>query len=435
MEHEPWDFTAVLYEATSHFSHGFLDYSAPRREHVSEAEFDLYKDVVAGAYRFHDMLLGRLLEIAGPDATVIVVSGHGFHSDAPRPPPGRSDPERAVLRHRRFGVFCMKGPGVRRDERIYGASLLDVAPTVLSLLGLPKGDDMPGRPLREALETPPVVERIASWDVVPGPCGMMPPEVRTDPWIAYAAIERLVDLGYLASPGEDIAAAVRRVDAHRRFNLARALLHSRRVNDAAPVFERLTAEEPDDPRYALGLAHCRLTVGDFAGCRALVAPIIARGQGGPTPIADLLLGTVLAAEGAVDEALASLIRAEGFEPLLPALHVRIGAVYIAMKRWPDAERAFERALSIDGDCADAHDGLASALLGQSRLEEAAEAALRAVGLEHHFPEAHFRLGVALARLGCAQRALQAFDTCLSMRPEMEPAARWRARLRGIGAKP
>ena len=39
-----------------------------------------------------------------------------------------------------------------RDERIYGASLIDVAPTVLTLFDLPIGEDMDGRPLLEAFE-------------------------------------------------------------------------------------------------------------------------------------------------------------------------------------------------------------------------------------------------------------------------------------------
>ena len=48
----------------------------------------------------------------------------------------------------------MAGPGIKHDERIYGANLLNVAPTVLTLLGLPVGEDMAGPPLLQAFETP-----------------------------------------------------------------------------------------------------------------------------------------------------------------------------------------------------------------------------------------------------------------------------------------
>ena len=60
METEPADFTAVYYDAVDHFSHAFMPYHPPRLEWVNEEDFELYKDVVRGAYRFHDMMLERL---------------------------------------------------------------------------------------------------------------------------------------------------------------------------------------------------------------------------------------------------------------------------------------------------------------------------------------------------------------------------------------
>src|SRR5207249_1558220 len=79
MEHEPWDFLVVHYDAIDRVGHRFMTYHPPRLDHVSEADFALYKDVVAGMYRFHDLMLDRLLELAGPEATVLLVSAHGFH--------------------------------------------------------------------------------------------------------------------------------------------------------------------------------------------------------------------------------------------------------------------------------------------------------------------------------------------------------------------
>ena len=39
-------------------------------EGIPEDKFEIYKDVVNGAYRFHDMMLQTLLDLAGPDTTV-----------------------------------------------------------------------------------------------------------------------------------------------------------------------------------------------------------------------------------------------------------------------------------------------------------------------------------------------------------------------------
>src|SRR6202022_2238737 len=78
MENEPWDFMAICDTSIDHFCHGFMHYHPPRMEHVPEQDFSLYKGVVNGCYRFHDMLLGRLLELAGEDTTVLLCSDHGY---------------------------------------------------------------------------------------------------------------------------------------------------------------------------------------------------------------------------------------------------------------------------------------------------------------------------------------------------------------------
>ena len=85
MESEPWDFTAVYYDGIDHFSHAFMAYHPPKLEWITDEDFAMYKEVVKGAYRFHDMMLERLLQLAGPDTTVMIVSDHGFHSDHLRP--------------------------------------------------------------------------------------------------------------------------------------------------------------------------------------------------------------------------------------------------------------------------------------------------------------------------------------------------------------
>ena len=141
---------AVYYDSIDHFCHGFMKYHPPRLEWVPEKDFEIYQHVVNGAYRFHDLMLGTLLRIAGDDTTVILLSDHGFHPDHLRPRAVSNEPAGPADEHRPFGIFAMKGPGIKQDELIFGANLLDVAPTVLSLFGLPVGADMDGRVLAEA---------------------------------------------------------------------------------------------------------------------------------------------------------------------------------------------------------------------------------------------------------------------------------------------
>ena len=123
METTEWDLTAVYYDAIDHLGHGFMGYHPPQMEGVSDDDFRRYRHVVEAGYRFHDMMLGQLLAQVDVDTAVILLSDHGFHSDhlRPRVVP-RHVPAGAALEHRPFGALVMAGPGIRRDERIYGRS-------------------------------------------------------------------------------------------------------------------------------------------------------------------------------------------------------------------------------------------------------------------------------------------------------------------------
>lgn len=53
--------------------------------------------------------------------------------------------------HKLNGVFIMKGYGIKKSTTLQDTSIMDVAPTILHLLGLPIPTDMDGKVLKEAL--------------------------------------------------------------------------------------------------------------------------------------------------------------------------------------------------------------------------------------------------------------------------------------------
>jgi predicted AlkP superfamily phosphohydrolase/phosphomutase/tetratricopeptide (TPR) repeat protein len=426
MEHEPWDFMAVYYPSIDHFSHGFMHLHPPKLDWVEQHQFDLYRDVVAAAYRLHDLMLGRLLQLAGPDTHVILVSDHGFHSDHLRPRAIPDVPAGPAIQHRSLGIFCMRGPGIRSDERIYGVNLLDVAPTILTLFDLPAGDDMEGRVLAEAFQDLPRLHRIPSWEAVPGESGMHAPGFVMAPEDAQALLRQFVALGYVEAPVEDFEKAREACERERQWNLARVYLSSGRFAAALPILEELQEQVPERGDFGLSLAHCQGVLGMLEEAAATARAAIANHL--DTPAARLVLGNVEFARGQYQACLEHLLEAEKADPRLPELYLRIGAAYLKLRRWKSAERAFQHALAIDPHSALAYQGLALTRLRQKRNEEAAVAALTAVGIQHDLPLAHFWLGVALARLGRIRRAIQAFETTLSFHPPVLAAHRWLVRL-------
>jgi len=54
--------------------------------------------------------------------------------------------------HKLSGIFCISGPAIRKNVRIQGATIYDLAPTILHILGIPIPKDMDGRVLKEIFE-------------------------------------------------------------------------------------------------------------------------------------------------------------------------------------------------------------------------------------------------------------------------------------------
>ena len=253
MENQPWDFFAVYYEAIDHFCHGFMKYHPPRQSWIGERDFELYHNVVSMAYQFHDQMLGALVEKAGEDTTVILMSDHGFHPDHLRPASIPDIPAGPAIEHRDFGILAMSGPGIKEDELLHGPSVLDIAPTILTLYGLPVGEDMDGKVLTQAFAEMPEVRLIPSWEEVPGEDGRHPPHMRLDPVAAHEALEQMIALGYIERPDENREVAVRKTIRELRYNLGEAYQDADRHREAYAIFSELNAADPDEQRFAVRL--------------------------------------------------------------------------------------------------------------------------------------------------------------------------------------
>jgi arylsulfatase A-like enzyme/Flp pilus assembly protein TadD len=480
IENEPWDLAAVYYDAIDHFSHGFMKYHPPRQSKIREEDFELYKHVVSTAYMYHDMMLARLLELVDSDTTVIVISDHGFHPDHLRPESIPREPAGPAIEHRDFGIFVMKGPGIKCDELIHGVSLLDITPTLLTLFGLPVGEDMEGKSLTSVFEQAPQVRRIPSWDDLPGDDGRHAVGQELNPFESKAALDQLVALGYIEPPGEDQELAVENTLRELNYNLAQAHMDADRNGDAEPLLEDLYARYPLEFRFAVKLAICYRALDrtdklaplveqlrtrrrsqaeaargrlrefaevarkrrDLRGERGTEKDLLAdaNNESGEPRVSlfndqeresirelralakvnlaaiDFLAGYIHVADGNPDQALEHLLEAEKADVPRPGLHLQIGEAYLKLHRWKDAERSFRKAGEIDSVNANVHMGLCRCYLNRRQNRRAATAALKTVGLRYHYPMAHFCLGVALKRLGKIDRAVQALEVAATQNP-------------------
>jgi hypothetical protein len=110
-------------------------------------------------------------------------------------------------------------------------------------------------------------------------------------------------------------------------------------------------------------------------------------------------------------------RAEANNPPFPILFYYLGQVYLLLDIPDNAIQAFARFLELDPCLPHAYLGLSEALLRSQRFEEAAEAALSAVGARFSEPAMHLALGRAMAQLGDKERAIEAYETAIRLAPK------------------
>jgi predicted AlkP superfamily phosphohydrolase/phosphomutase/tetratricopeptide (TPR) repeat protein len=472
-----WDFAAVYYDSIDHFGHGFMRYHPPRLEWISEEDFELYKGVVDGGYIYHDMMLGALLELAGPETTVILMSDHGFHPDHLRPKSTPNEPAGPAAEHRQIGIFVACGPGIKQDDLVFGASVLDITPTMLSLFGLPVGRDMDGRALTAIYEVAPDVAYIDSWDAVPGDAGRHPPEMQIDPVDAREAIRQLVHLGYIEEPDEDASKAAEEATRELRYNLARAYVDGGKAAEGADIFSALWDRWPEESRFGVHLLQAEIDLGHVLEARETMTLLRKRKSAAAESAAEelkallektreqhpldtdgddsdpdridweavsdqekrrfrrlrgragtnlhafaFLEGSLLHLEGRYDEALRVLGLAVGAQTNdQPSLYLKLGEVCVSKRDWAAATEHYRKVVELDPLSALAHFGLARVAVNQRAWETAAQEALTAAGQHYHYAPSHFMAGLALWHLGKHDESLDALRRAVAINP-VYPAA-------------
>jgi hypothetical protein len=204
-------------------------------EGIPEDDFEMYKEVVNGAYRLHDLMLQRLLQLAGPETDVMLVSDHGFHCDHLRPEFTSRVPTGITIWHRPQGVFVASGEGFCKDGLVFGALLLDINPTVLYYFGLPVGKDMEGQVLEDIFAKKRGVESISSWESTSGTARTRVPLSETD---RRALLDLFVALGYIDEIPEDNSVAIAKTNRENDWNMARTYMYAGRYEQALPLLER-----------------------------------------------------------------------------------------------------------------------------------------------------------------------------------------------------
>ena len=424
MEIDPeWDLFVVYYRTIDEICHEFMHYHPPKMDGIPEEDFEMYKEVVNGAYRMHDLMLRRLLELSGPNTSVMLVSDHGFHSDHLRPKFTPRVPAGITVWHRPQGVFVASGESFCQDELVFGARLLDITPTILHYFGLPVGQDMEGRVLEDVFREKIAIETIPTWEPA---VGAVRPRAKLDEKENRALLDQFVALGYIDEIPEDNSAAIAETNRENDWNMARAYMYAQKYEQALPMLERCFHAQPFRSDYAQVLANCQLQLKMLEEADKTIDQ--ARGHVGRTENADLIKASIAIEREDFATALELL---EGVKDKLPQevqIQLFMARCYAALRRWDEGLEAVEQVLKADPDNAQAFLVRTRIELHQNKAIDAVDSALAAIGLQYGNPMGHYLLGASLLQLNKLKEAEKALSNCHRLAPNFLPALRMLARV-------
>lgn len=416
MENTEWDFMAVYHDAIDHACHGFMKFRAPQLPGVPDDLFEIYQHVVDGMYRFHDMMLERTLELVGSDTNVIIISDHGFQSDHLRPLSLPQEPAGPAAEHRKHGIFCCMGPDFKKGEQIYGTSILDITPTLLTLFGLPVGKDMDGTPVLQIFNETPAVKQIDSWEDVKGNFGEHDKTLKISKEEAKEAVKQLVELGYIDDPGENMEKAMQNTDIELKYNLSKVYLTTGRASLALPLLEEINGLKPAY-RFQIRIVDCFRKMERHDDALELIEKMQAEDKEDDKKRSfELIRANIYKDKGDYQSALRILL--DLLEKTKNAVVVikSLADCYSRMRNWKEAEKAYISCLQVDPHDPSAHKGVALCRMNLGDFETAVEAALTATELAFQYPTAHYILGKSLYELGEVEMALKSLEVAHSMRP-------------------
>lgn len=401
------DLFALYYQGIDEIGHRFAHYMPPKMEMVSDEEFQLYRGVVEEYYRYQDRQLGQVLDKLAPDTTVIVLSDHGFENGSSRPkdaPPYIE--ERPGMWHRRYGIVIFSGPDIR-PGRLDTTSLLDIAPTILYLAGLPVAQDMEGRVVREAITGRFLDEHprrtLASYERIGQPLHRDGAELANSS-VDQAMIEQLQALGYVggggAGPGDGQEQSMSMPAAAGQGGT----LVTGHLNEAALLMQKGSypaAEEAVDKALALApnFVGALLVKGQIAAEQKKYDEAIAAGHRvlelSPEGERQVYtqLGHIYTDSGRLDEGLVYLRRMAAAYPEIGEIRAAIGTLLLEEGDREAAERELLASLQIDPALSEPLAELHTLFRGTERILELEEIVRKGLAIDNKSVVHHNWMGL------------------------------------------
>lgn len=194
-----------------------------------------------------------------------------------------------------------------------------------------------------------------------------------------------------------------------------ALQRQQKYGDAADIYRRILAAQPQHAGalYNLGLSLVRM--GDYAGAIVQYQAALRLAPDSVQTLSDIGAAYSMWAQDA--KALPYLERAAQAAPNDPFILLNLGRALRGVGRDADGMACNERALTLDPDNTMALNNQGNALLDANRPAEALGYFNRVLSIEPDFASAMYNRGIAFSMLNRPEAALNSYDQALALRPD------------------
>lgn len=348
----------MSYEGADAVNHLFAPFHPPYREGISQDDYRRYWPAVANYYSEVDRLVGEWMNVLPRETTVIIVSAHGFRWGKNRPreiPTGGA----ALGDHRNPGALIAYGPHVAPSRAGHAMSIYDVAPTVLTLLGLPQATDMPGHIATWMFrDIQPIASvRVVSYSEFVGDRPLAAP-VHRNPKIYQAELQAI---GHLHDPTRNLTPLLEDQDQPAKAsaplppdkwgtyayynNLGVSLRTKGKFKDAADAFQQAIQLNPDRPTPYLNLAMTLFDRQQYTDADDAFFTAVAKGlPNAETYVLDF--AALYRDHQMVSRAIAVLAKGKGLFPQSYLIAANLGAALVQASRFTEGVPELERALGL-----------------------------------------------------------------------------------------
>ena len=126
-------------------------------------------------------------------------------------------------------------------------------------------------------------------------------------------------------------------------------------------------------------------------------------------------------QGKLEEAIEAYNKALAIKPDYAEAYSNMGIALKDQGKLEEAIEAYNKALAIKPDYAEAYNNMGNALKDQGKLEEAIEAYNKALAIKPDYAEAYNNMGNALKDQGKLEEAIEAYNKALAIKPDYAEA--------------